>query len=92
MYCRPPLYMLCGLVYTLAGKYYIHKFLLSELILQENYIAVTSKYFSGIHFPKITYHVLVCDSENYMEKLFENYFLGKSHVSYMKQCFPELIS
>ena len=38
----------------------------------------------GINFPKITYHVFVCDSENYMEKLFGNYFLGKSHFSYMK--------
>ena len=25
----------------------------------------------------------VCDSENYMEKCFGNYFLGKSHFSYM---------
>ena len=42
------------------------------------------KYFSGIHFPKITLHVFVCDSENYMENLFGNYFLGKSHFNYTK--------
>ena len=33
------------------------------------------KYFSGINFPQITYHVFVCDSENYMDKRFGNYFL-----------------
>ena len=32
------------------------------------------KYSSGINFPKITYHVFVCDSENYMETLFGNSF------------------
>ena len=40
-----------------------------------NYIAVTRECLSGIHFPKVTYHVFVCDSENYMEKRFGNYFL-----------------
>ena len=45
------------------------------------------KYFSGINFQKITYHVFVCDSENYMEKCFWNYFLGKTHFSYMKSGF-----
>ena len=42
---------------------------------------------SIINFPKITYHVFVCDSENCMEKLFGNYFFGKSHVRYMKYFF-----
>ena len=28
-----------------------------------------------IHFPNVTYHIFVCDSENYMEKMFGNYFL-----------------
>ena len=40
--------------------------------------------FSGNNVPKKTLHVFICDSENYMEELFENYFLGKSHVSYIK--------
>ena len=30
------------------------------------YISVTQQYFSGIHFPKITFHVFVRASENYM--------------------------
>ena len=30
---------------------------------------------SGINFPKIALHVFVCDSEDYMEKLFGNLFL-----------------
>ena len=30
---------------------------------------------SGINSPKITYHVFICDSKKYMEKLFGNYFL-----------------
>ena len=37
-----------------------------------------------MNFPKIAYHIFVCDSDNYVEKLFGNYFLGKSHFSYMK--------
>ena len=54
--------------YTLARKYYIHKVLFSELIPPPpNYISVTRKQFSGINFPKATYHVFACDSENYME-------------------------
>ena len=31
------------------------------------------KYFFGINFPKITYYVFVCDSENCMETLFGNF-------------------
>ena len=50
----------------------------------KNYISVTRKYSSGINFPKITYHAFVCDSENYMDRRFGNYFLGKSHFSYTK--------
>ena len=42
------------------------------------------KFFFGINFTKITYQVFVCDSENYMEILFGNYFLRKSHFSYIK--------
>ena len=55
-----------------------------------NYISVTRKYFSGINFPKITFHVFVCDSENYMEKCFWNYFLGKSHFQLHEIMFSEL--
>ena len=39
---------------------------------------------SEMNFPKIAYHVFVCDSENYMEESFGNYFLGKSRFSYTK--------
>ena len=49
-------------------------------------MSVTQTYFSGINFPKITWHVFVCDSRNYMEKLFGN-CLGLSHVSYTEECF-----
>ena len=38
-------------------------------------------------FSQITWHVFVCDSGNYMEKSFRNYFQGKSHFSYVKECF-----
>ena len=31
--------------------------------------------FVGINFPKVTFHVFICDSENYMEKRFGNDFL-----------------
>ena len=31
-------------------------------------------FFSGINFPKITLHVFVCDSEDYMENLQKNVF------------------
>ena len=48
------------------------------------YFQNSYKYFSGIHCPKITFHMFICDSENYMEKLFGNYLLGKSHLSYTK--------
>ena len=74
--------------YTLARKYYIHIFVFG-INFPINYISVTRRYFSGVNFnfPKITYHVFVCDSENYIEKRFGNYFLGKSHFSYMKYCF-----
>ena len=53
----------------------------------KNYTSAPRKYYSGTNFTKITYHVFVCDSENCIEKLFGNYFLGKSHFSYMKYCF-----
>ena len=62
-------------MYALARKYYIHNVLLLEFIpiitcqLQEMF------FFSGINFPKMSYHVFVCDSKNYMEKLFGKYFL-----------------
>ena len=47
-------------------------------------MSVTESYFSRVNYPKNSLHVFVCDSENYMEKLFGNYFLGKSHFSYTK--------
>ena len=60
-----------------------HKFLFSELISRKIPFQL-QEIFSGINFPKMTYHVFACDSENYMAKLFGNSFLGKSHFSYMK--------
>ena len=35
--------------------------------------------FTGTNFPLIALHVFVCDSENYKDKSFRNYFCGKSH-------------
>ena len=59
---------LAFLVYTRARKDYIHKFLfVFGINFPKNYISITRTYFSGINFPKIAYHVFVCDSENYME-------------------------
>ena len=66
-------------------KDHIHTFLFSEIIPEIIHFSLKS-YVSGIAFPKITLHVFVCDSENYMEKLFGNYFLGKSHVSFTNEC------
>ena len=40
-----------------------------------------------MNFLKITYHVFACDLANYVGNLFGNYFLGKSHFSYMKSVF-----
>ena len=63
--------------YTLAWKDYIHKCLLSEVIFPPKWHLSYKKYVSGIHLPKkIIYHVFVCDSENYMEKLLGIIFLG----------------
>ena len=73
----------CWPLYTLARKDYIHKCLLSELI-SRNITFQLQDLFSGINFPKITYQVFVCDLDNYMDKLFTNHFLEKSHFSYMK--------
>ena len=44
-------------------------------------------YCTEINFPKITLHIFICDSRNYMEKWFGNSFPGKSHFSYIKECF-----
>ena len=44
----------------------------------KSYISFTYMFFSGIDFPKIVLkHVFVCDSENYLEKLTWDYFLGE---------------
>ena len=53
----------------------LHKFLCLELISRKITFQLQENIYSGINFPKITYHVFVCDSENYMEKRFGNYFL-----------------
>ena len=51
---------------------YIHVLGINFLM---NYMSVLWKHSSGINFLQITYHVSVCDSENYMEKSYGNYFL-----------------
>ena len=71
-------------VTLLARKDYIHNFLFSELNSRKITFQLQENSFRKLIFPEITYHIFVCDSENYMEKLFGNYFLGKSHFSYMK--------
>ena len=53
-----------------------------------NFTAHLFIFLSGKNFPKITLHVFVCDSENYMQKLSWNYFSGRSHFSCRKECFP----
>ena len=51
---------------TPATKDYIHNFLFSELISRKITFQLQEIFFcSGMNFPKITYHVFVCDSENY---------------------------
>ena len=58
----------------------------SELISRKITFQLQKIFFRELISGKIAYHV-VCDSENYMEKLFDNYSLGKSHFSYTKECF-----
>ena len=67
-----------ALKYTPARKDYTHKCLFWELISRKKYISVTREMFlfSGVDSLKITLHVLVCGSENYMEILFLELFLG----------------
>ena len=36
---------------------------------------------------KLTLHVFVCDSENFIEKLLGNALLGKSHFGYIREWF-----
>ena len=50
----------------------------------KNYLSVTRNSLLEL-IPPNTYHVFVCDSENDMDKRFGNYFLGKSHFSYMRK-------
>ena len=45
-------------------------------------------FLSGTNVPKMTLHVLVCDSVNYMQTLFQSNYLGKSHCSDIKWCIP----
>ena len=54
------------------------------------YISVT-RLFSGVNFPKITFHVFVCDSENCMEILLGN-FSWKTSFQLHKRMLSELIS
>ena len=68
----------------ISRKYYIHICMFRNFVFPKIYISATRKYVCGINFPKITYHVFVSDSKNYMERCFGNCFLGTSHFSYMK--------
>ena len=57
-------------------------------VLPEKLHGSCIKYFSGINFLENAVHVNnICDSENYIEKLFGDYSLGKSHCGYIKICF-----
>ena len=57
--------------------------ILAATVISRKQLQLSYKKFR-INFPKITYHVLVFDSDNYMETLFGNYFLGASQFSYTK--------
>ena len=52
--------------YTLARKYYIHNFLFLELISRKFTFQLQKNICLELIFPKFTFHVFVCDSENYM--------------------------
>ena len=73
--------------YTLARKDYIHKVLFSESISRKKYISVTRNSFWELISRKlhITYSFVI--QRITWKKCFGNYFPGKSHFSYTKQCF-----
>ena len=79
---------------TSQKRSHTHKVLFSELISEKILHCSYKKCFflRELILAKITYHVFVCDSENYMEKSFGNYFLGKPHFSHMKFGFRNFIS
>ena len=79
--------------YTPARKDYIHKFLLSELISCNLTYQLHVNIFLELISRKNTLHVFFCDSEDDMEKLFANSFLGnpsfrlyKSYVLFSPLC------
>ena len=59
-------------------------------ILLKNYIRVYTKIFllELISRKLCITAVFVCDTEDYMENMFGNYFLGDFHFSAHKECFP----
>ena len=61
--------------YTQARKILHTYILVFGINFPNNYIAVTRRYFSGINFPKVAYHVFVSVSENYMENVLGIIFL-----------------
>ena len=70
---------------TLQPENYIHYvFGFSFLKKKEHFSHLPL--FSGLSFTKIALHVCVCDSENYMDNVFENYYLGTSHFGYTQKC------
>ena len=64
-----------------------HTFFVFGINFPKNYMSVTRNSFLELISRKNTLHVFFCDSENYMEKSFGNYFLGKSHLSYINNAF-----
>ena len=58
----------------------------------KHYMSATYKQVTGTHFPELTLHVFVCDSENYMETSFGTYFLdyliSAPHFKSLKRAQP----
>ena len=78
--CHPPS---CLLYYTLARKDYIHNFLFSELISRKFTLQLQEIFF-GINFLKLDITFSFVIQRITWKILFGNYFLEKSHFSYMK--------
>ena len=74
-------------IYSPARKYEIHKCRFSEIISRKSASQLHKNTSLELIYRKITLHVFVCDSENYMEKMFANDFLRKSHFSTCKKVF-----
>ena len=76
-----------GFRIALQPQKYIHQFMLLELISWSITFQLHKTFIWKFHFPIITLHVVICDSENYMDKLLRSYSLRISHCSCIKECF-----